>query len=99
MEILVKQDKEWKKLVQLFLKAKNEEKMNALLHALLTISERESLVDRYRIIRELLLSEKPQREISEDLKVSIAKITAGSNELKRTTDEFKTFLQRSMKKL
>ncbi len=61
--------------------------------AFLTPSEILELCDRYLIVKELL-TEKPQREISQSLGVSISKITAGSRELKFNygKDIFKKFI-------
>lgn len=86
----------WKELVALFHAAKTKKQVDQLLHLFLTISERESLADRYGIIKELLTSDLPQREISQKIKVSIAKITAGSNELKTTSAALKSFLKKEM---
>jgi TrpR family trp operon transcriptional repressor len=85
------ENKNWNDLLGLFMHAKNEKKMDELLNLFLTITEREFLIDRYRIIEALLTSDLPQREISKKLNVSIARITAGSNELKRTPQEIKEF--------
>ncbi len=65
--------------------------MDQMLHLFLTINEREFVVDRYQIIKALLTSDLPQRKIAEELGVSIAKITVGSNELKRTPSELIDF--------
>ena len=59
----------------------------------LTINEREELIARYQIVKELLKGEKAQRAIAEHHKVSIAKITRGSNQLKTISDEFKDFIK------
>ncbi|MCH9625302.1 MAG: Trp operon repressor [Chlamydiales bacterium] len=83
---------EWELVLELFLKAKNKERMDQLLHLFLTITEREFLFDRFRIIQELLLSNQPQREIAKELGVSIAKITVGSNELKKIDRDLKKYL-------
>jgi TrpR family trp operon transcriptional repressor len=40
-----------------------------------------------------LARKKPQRQIAADLQVSIAKITRGSNELKRMKESFLEFLK------
>lgn len=58
-----------------------------------TLAERESLSDRYRIVQALLQGEKPQREIAQELHVSIAKVTAGSNQLKTTPSAIKQLLR------
>ena len=58
-----------------------------------TIEEREMLIKRYNIIQALLEGTKTQREMSEQLDVSISQITRGSNELKQTTSRFTTALR------
>lgn len=88
--------KSWQGLIQLFLEAKSKERMEELLDLFLTLSEKEALSDRYRIVQALLTTSFPQREIAEKLKVSIGKITSGSNELKRHSDQIKNFLSDKM---
>ncbi len=51
---------------------------------------------RYLIIKELLQKKKPQRQIAKDLNVSIAKITRGSNELKRMHPKLLQFLKKNL---
>lgn len=53
---------------------------DALLYDLLTTKERESLAERWQIIR-LLAADMPQRDIAHTLGVSISKITRGSRVL------------------
>jgi TrpR family trp operon transcriptional repressor len=60
---------------------------------LFTAEERSSLETRCLIIKALLDQKRTQREISEDLNVSIAKITRGSNELKRISPKLREYLQ------
>lgn len=88
----VEMEDDWKRLIELFSQVNDHEQMEKLLLLFLTINEREYLVDRYRIVRALLTTELTQREIAEQFHVSIAKITAGSNELKRTPGDFKKML-------
>jgi TrpR family transcriptional regulator, trp operon repressor len=66
--------------------------LTELFDCLLTPEEKESIETRCLIVQALLDQEKPQRKISEDLKVSIAKITRGSNQLKRISAKLKTYL-------
>ena len=82
----------WKLLVKLFLSVKDEKTMNDLLSLFFTLSETKYLADRLSIIHSLLTGELTQREIAEKMKVSIAKVTAGSNALKRAPDELKQFI-------
>jgi len=83
---------DWNSLVELFAQVDDRHTMERLFLLFLTINEREYLVGRYRIVRALLTSNLTQREIAENLQVSIAKITSGSNELKRTARELKQLL-------
>ncbi len=66
--------------------------LTELFDCLLTPEEKESIETRCLIVQALLDQEKPQRQISEDLKVSIAKITRGSNQLKRISEKLKKYL-------
>ncbi len=88
---------EWNQLVKLFTNVKSEELMDQMLHLFLTINEREFLFDRYKIIKALLTSDLPQRKIAEELEVSIAKITVGSNELKRTPKELINYFKKHVR--
>ena len=72
---------------------KTPEQFDNFFELFLTINEREELLARYHITKELLKGEKTQREIAEQHKVSIAKITRGSNQLKVIDDKFKKFIQ------
>lgn len=94
----LEKDDEWNQLMKLFTNVKSEEMMDQMFHLFLTINEREFLVDRYKIVKALLTSELPQRKIAEELGVSIAKITVGSNELKRTPPELLRYFQKQIKK-
>ena len=67
--------------------------LSELFDCLLTPEEHESIETRCLIVSALLDQARPQRQISEDLKVSIAKITRGSNQLKRISPRLKTYLR------
>lgn len=69
-------------LIGLLLETKTENKMQELLKSLLTISELDEISCRLQIIK-LLKKGMSQREIAEKLKVGIATVTRGSNEIKR----------------
>ena len=66
--------------------------LTELFDCLLTPEEKESIETRCLIVQALLDQEKTQRQISEELKVSIAKITRGSNQLKRISPNLKSYL-------
>ena len=84
----------WKSFIHLCLASKSEEELSDLLELFLTPEEKESLSTRCLIVKELLLKEKTQRQMAQDLQVSIAKITRGSNELKRIKPALKAYLEK-----
>lgn len=88
-----------KAFTQLCLSAKNEDLLLDIFKLFLTQEERESIASRYLIVQELLKQEKTQREMAEYLQVSIAKITRGSNELKRTPSAMIEFLKKNIQQL
>jgi TrpR family trp operon transcriptional repressor len=83
----------WQHLLNLCQKAEDEKLLSELFDLLLTPEEKKSLEMRCLIIKALLDQKNPQREIAENLKVSIAKITRGSNELKRISPQLKAYLE------
>lgn len=83
----------WRSFMERCLKAKDVNQLDDYLHLFLTAAERQEIAGRYLIIRELLKNETPQREISRDLGVSIAKISRGSNLLKELNPDLKKFLK------
>jgi TrpR family trp operon transcriptional repressor len=84
----------WDYFLTLCLNAKDKQTLSELFDLFLTLEEKESLDTRFLIVKELLEQKRPQREISEVLNVSIAKITRGSTELKRTSEELKAYLKK-----
>ena len=86
----------WSVFTQLCLASKNEKMLTSLLDLFLTQEEKESIATRCLIVMELLKQEKTQRVMAEDLHVSIAKITRGSNELKRMSPKLIEFLKKNM---
>jgi TrpR family trp operon transcriptional repressor len=83
---------DWRNFLNLCLNTKDEKLLSELFELFLTREEKDSLEGRYAIIKALMEHEKPQRKISEDLNVSIAKITRGSNELKGISPKLKRYL-------
>jgi TrpR family transcriptional regulator, trp operon repressor len=86
----------WRQFIKLCLMSKDEKILSSVLEFFLTHEEKENLGMRYLIIKELMAQEKPQRQIAQDLNVSIANITRGSNELKRIKPTLKEYLFRSV---
>ncbi len=84
--------KGWRCFLELCLSAKDEKTLDEIYDLFLTAEERSSLETRCLIIKALLDQKRTQREIAKDLNVSIAKITRGSNELKRISPKLKQYL-------
>lgn len=85
-----------KKFIQLYRNAKSERLTSDLFNLFLTEEEKKDLAARYFIIQALVKKTKPQREIAKDLQVSIAKITRGSNELKRIHPVLLDYLEKNL---
>lgn len=88
-----KYQKGWQGFVELCQQTKDEKTLSHLFNLLLTPEEKENIAMRCLVIRELLLQQKTQREIARHLNVSIAKITRGSNELKRMKAPYVEYLK------
>lgn len=87
----------WLSFVKLCASAKDAKALELLLELFLTAEEKDSLSTRYLIVKELLAGQKTQREIAKDLSVSIAKITRGSNELKRIAPKLRQHLETALR--
>jgi TrpR family trp operon transcriptional repressor len=83
----------WQYFLKLCKGTRDEEILSELFELLFTPEEKTGMETRCLIIKALLEKQKNQRQISADLNVSIAKITRGSNELKRRSDELLDYLQ------
>ena len=83
----------WQHFLELCLAAKDPQILSELFGLLLTHEEKSDMKTRCLIIRDLLTQKKTQRQMAEELHVSIAKITRGSNELKRISPELMRFIQ------
>ncbi|OGV31867.1 MAG: Trp operon repressor [Legionellales bacterium RIFCSPHIGHO2_12_FULL_35_11] len=71
--------------------------LNEFFKLFLTIEERNDIATRWLIVRDLLSGQKTQREMADDLQVSIAKITRGSNSLKEIGENLRSFLMNNIK--
>ena len=81
-----------KQIILLLSEAPNEKMRFELLELFFTANELEQLVARYNIVKGLTLAKSTQRELASLLNLSIAKITRGSNELKRRSALLKDYL-------
>jgi TrpR family trp operon transcriptional repressor len=88
-----KPQKGWNSFIAMCVAAEDEKSLSSLLDLFLTPEEKSDLSTRYLIVKELLKQEKTQRQIAKDLNVSIAKITRGSNELKRINPKLLQYLK------
>ena len=90
-------DSGWQQLLAWCSNVENEQQLSSLFELLLTPEEKVDIAKRCLIIRELLAKNHSQREIAKNLNVSIAKITRGSNEIKRLSPEILQFIQKKYK--
>lgn len=88
----------WKMFLDLCLKTKQPSRLEELLNLFLTLEEKEHLSSRMQIIKALLSENLSQREISDEMKVSISQITRGSNALKIISDDLLKFLENYVKR-
>jgi TrpR family trp operon transcriptional repressor len=88
----------WKIFLDLCLEAKNRVRIEELFNLFLTIEEKEHLSSRMQIIKALLVQKRSQREISDEIKVSISQITRGSNALKVISNDLLEFLKSYVEK-
>lgn len=95
----MKKDSEdgWWGFLNLCQRPKTLKQLEELFDLFLTIEEREHLATRYLLVKALLEEKKTQREIAEELKVSISKLTRGSNSLKAISDNLRRFLETHIK--
>ena len=62
--------KAWQEFLNFCSKLKTPERFHEFFELFLTINEREELLARYQIVKELLKGQRTQREIAEDFKVN-----------------------------
>jgi TrpR family trp operon transcriptional repressor len=88
--------KGWPRFLELCMSADSKEMLSDVLDLFLTHEEKKSIETRCLIVKDLLEKKKTQRTMAEDLNVSIAKITRGSNELKRISPQLSHYLQKRL---
>lgn len=84
--------KSWRDFIVLCRHTRSDEELDALFQLLLSLSEQEQLATRVELLRALLKGDKSQRTIAEELPISIAKITRGSNALKIISPDLRHYL-------
>lgn len=85
------------KLANLLMSVESEAEMEELISDWLTPAERKDLWERWCIV-DMLLKGNSQRDIRDQLKVSISKVTRGSRELQYGTGAFRSLWERIHKK-
>jgi TrpR family trp operon transcriptional repressor len=87
---------DWSLFKHLLTEAMVDKQLDDVLHFILTPEECQALPKRLVLIKCLLEGQDAQRTIAEKTGISIAKITRGSNELKRIDPAFKAWLADKM---
>lgn len=82
----------WRKLINILSQLDDKKDIEELLVLLLTYDERQDLGKRVLIVQSLRCHKESQREMSQHLQVSIAKITRGSNALKEISKRLNELL-------
>ncbi len=82
----------WNDFLKLCLDSGDAQRLAALFELFFTPEEKQNLALRCLIVKELLKQQRTQREMAKELNVSIAKITRGSNELKRLDNKMRDYL-------
>jgi len=88
------QDTGWQRFLDMCLNCKNAETLEAMFSLFLTVEEKVDIARRFLIVGELIKGEKTQRDIAQSLDVSVAKITRGSNEIKRLDKKWIDYLKK-----
>jgi TrpR family transcriptional regulator, trp operon repressor len=94
---MTNQEEGWQGFVDMCFNCKNEETLQAMFSLFLTVEEKVDIARRFLIVRELIKADKTQRDIAKSLDVSIAKITRGSNEIKRLEQKWVDYLKKLYK--
>jgi len=88
-------DDGWRAFIELSSCFKGEE-LSELFDLFLTLEEKEDIGKRFQILKALIEEKLTQREIAERQKVSISKITRGSNALKIISKNLREALKKQM---
>ncbi len=86
----------WKAFLELCCKFQKPQDLAKLFDLFFTYEEKESLSTRHLIVKSLLEEKMTQREIAEQMRISISKITRGSNALKIISQQLKEELKKKM---
>ncbi|NLF18583.1 MAG: transcriptional regulator [Lentisphaerae bacterium] len=87
------QERQLRELSGLILQARNPQELEDLLQGLLTPQELDEIILRWRLLVRLMAGT-PQRDISQELGISLGKIARGSRLLKYGPPKFRRLAQR-----
>lgn len=87
----------WRHFLTLCNELETTRELDDVMSLFLTLEEKKDITDRFLIVKQLLEGQKTQREIAQELRVSIAKITRGSNSLKTIGKNLRSFLIKTIK--
>lgn len=87
----------WEGLLDLCLATGDKTTLDNLFDLLFTPEEKTDLAARFLIIKDLVQQQKTQRDMAKELNVSIAKITRGSNALKRAKPKLLKYLEEHLR--
>ena len=89
-------NKGWHDFLTLMRATDSDNEFSELCDLLFTLEEKEQIALRVELVKALLKGDKTQRQISQDLSISIAKITRGSNALKTASHDLKAQIKRAL---
>lgn len=87
----------WRRFLDLCLLAKSRNQFEEVLQLFLTHQERRNVSKRMLLVNALLEGNLSQREIAHQFKISIARITRGSNALKIISGDLRSYLDTQKK--
>ncbi len=82
----------WRRFVDLCLKAKSRVQIEDLFKLLLTFQERRNVAKRLQLVIALIEGKMNQRDMAKQFKISIGRITRGSNALKTINPDLRSYL-------
>lgn len=87
------EDPAWQNFIKICMNISSKKLFKEFLELCVTSQEKAALGKRIEIIKALILEEIPQRQMAQELEVSISKITRGSNTLKNISAPLRKFLK------
>lgn len=95
-EVLMNPEDGWRGFLELSAACDSDKELKELYDLFFTLEEKEAFGNRFLILKALLEEKMTQRDIADKFKVSISKITRGSNALKIISSQLKEALKDRM---